>query len=563
MTFDIFAWTYFFFTIFLSILLLIVASKRAYQQYKQKKILEGSNYEICSYDIVRSFLKSNNCSIIREHKMDDKEHYSVEFKFCSGHFNAILSKTSQQTVITLPGIYALEANADYITVLSAAVDRFSYSQTFVRAYTTFDEERNKCCVDLSYEAIDLTVGTLDGIMNLMMRSQFEFKKFVDEQIKNIDKTEENYQHKRELYLLYEAECQEYENHDLWKFNPEKRFTVGGIICNLFGAENIIKLESLTIYHSDKVNTINKATDIYDYDLIKAMYEDDTNDEHISPLTVKIKTDRSYYIIDLEPVSNTQFALHIRLTLICVPDEQNNDTDMVLPFGTSAGTTYLAVYDKTTEEKKQSEFHYMYIDAQDKINDGKENELTEEQKIIAHAQDPSYHLYFGAKMFYNARYADAIWYLEPIFNMAKATLTSWDDDDQSQFLELAYLLGFSYFQIRNYEMAIYYLYFTQISTDIRYATIFIDALVEAHDVRVFREIDNLLDNYNNKKQINDATAQFCEFLLRSRSRACITFNDLDTAENICNQLLDSQYSQEYAKKELERIKQLRTEQAENQ
>ncbi len=546
------------------------------KQKRQEKALKATGALVSSETVVLKFLADNSCVIISQKNSSEGEQTIIYFIYCGGLFNVVCSKVSQDAIIYLPIVYSLEPKEEYINLLTTVTAKFSATRKYIKAYPVFRENTNTYDVEFSYETIDLSFPTLGKILNLMMRFEFDFKDMIKKEIDNQEDPQERFKREREFYLLMEAECQESEEPNIWKFSPEKRFTVGRIICNLFGAENLVQLMSLTIYgmHSSAqddstpsndthgITIIDKPSDVYDFDLVNALYANKSADGSLQPLTVKIRSDRNYYILDLEPISDTQFALYLRLTLLCVHDEGSEEQDIALPFGTSAGTSYITVFDKTSENNRQSEFHYMLIDAQDKINDGREDELSEEQKFIVKIHDPSYHLYFGVKLFYNARYADAIWYLEPIFCMVKMSLPEWNEDEQAQFLEIAYFLGFSYYQIKNYEMAIYYLYFTQIATSIRYSTMFVNALTEGRDVRVFREIDSLLDTYNNNKQISNDNIMFCEFLLRRRARACVYFNDLDTAESLCNQLLDSQNSQQFAQDELEHIKKLREAQPKN-
>ena len=78
--------------------------------------------------------------------------------------------------------------------------------------------------------------------------------------------------------------------------------------------------------------------------------------------------------------------------------------------------YLA-YDKGDNEQRLKELAYMRQDAIDKIFAGKQEELTEDQQMLAlwQTDDFAQRVYWGKKCFRQERYYEVIAYLAPVWN----------------------------------------------------------------------------------------------------------------------------------------------------
>lgn len=531
---------------------IIVFSRKSRKESVKQKEKKVSDSFRNAAEVLKAFLTDNGCKVQDENEDKENGYVYLNFKYNGGNFTATASTKTQEIMIFYPGI--LSTKTELCSYASVLADKYTGNVKFIKAYTQFREKDNEVVIDLSYETIGATVETLAYAVSSMQDIANDMRQDWDKQAKN-SLRELTLDSRREVYLLHAAEFISQERDMQNDVSPDAKFELGALISRLYGVEEITHLLSLEIYSNQGVRKVSDPKEIYTLDIIDLVY----SREHNVPLEtvcLKLDSDQYEYVINIENTSETQFTAFMRMSVMRNSKETNEDMTVTNFESTSHSVSFIIAYDKTTDLNHRNEYQYMLLDAQDKIKDGRESELSREQKILLNTTQPSNQLYRGSKLFFSERYYEAVWYLETEIDKYALKLTDWDEKAQSYFVELAYMTGFCYYQLHNFKMAVYYLYFTQADFQLRYGIMLVNALVEANDVRVFREIDSMLDSLNavaEKEELSSDKQIFAEFLMRRRAIACINFADLDSAEKTLTKLLEYPTSKDFAQEQLALIK----------
>ena len=221
---------------------------------------------------------------------------------------------------------------------------------------------------------------------------------------------------------------------------------------------------------------------------------------------------------------------------------------------------LAAYDRVTDEQRQQEFDYMWQDARIKIRDGEP--LSEQQQLIYDVAraNIAYNLYWGKSLMLNKRYYEALLHLENAYRDIQPEFFNLSDEVKATFMDVCYSIGFCYNELQQYDKAFYYLHFFAGDHNVRTTTEWVNCLANAHDIRVFKVIDECLgtigEEYKNADEIPEQLHAFVNFLRRRRAYALIDFNDLDEAEKAFKDMLEDPDNSDYAMGELAYIARLR-------
>ena len=131
-----------------------------------------------------------------------------------------------------------------------------------------------------------------------------------------------------------------------------------------------------------------------------------------------------------------------------------------------------------------------------------------------------------------------------------------------FLEVCYMLGYCYNELRQYDRAYYYLSFVTGLNRALYAEEYVNCLINLGDHRSLMAIDNILEDLHSsisedeEGEIDQSLRPFLHFLYRRKAYVLIELRRLDDAEEILRQMIDDPESGDFALDELAYIQQLR-------
>jgi len=223
------------------------------------------------------------------------------------------------------------------------------------------------------------------------------------------------------------------------------------------------------------------------------------------------------------------------------------------------------FDFKTKEETETEFFSIFNSAKEKLNDGKVEEMDylerELIEVLFHPQIAK-EFYFGKNVMSENRFWDAIEY----FNNAFTALQQkwWEDqltDEEFQTLiECSFLIGYCYYELGLFDKSYKYLEFSARNSKdgYKYQSEYINCLIALKDIRSLMIIDHNLEVLTKKSEEERAEYDydFFMFLLRRKAYCMIELKQYDAAEDTLQHILKNDPENEFAKQEIEYIKQLK-------
>lgn len=183
---------------------------------------------------------------------------------------------------------------------------------------------------------------------------------------------------------------------------------------------------------------------------------------------------------------------LTVTPAAVPAEPTGMTD-----STSRGLMFSFVITPADKsgERDSAEAKFMLADAYDKIKDGRESELTPEQRLLAAIAVPDVDrlAYFGTKAFYDGEFHRALRFLKPASKFLLANAFNLDEKQREAMFEILFMTGLSFSMVGNYEQAFFYLDPLVRRNNIEWIKGCITALMGSHDFRAKSIIEGVIDS----------------------------------------------------------------------
>ena len=223
------------------------------------------------------------------------------------------------------------------------------------------------------------------------------------------------------------------------------------------------------------------------------------------------------------------------------------------------------FDFKTKEETETEFFSIFNSAKDKLNNGKVEEMDylerELIEVLFHPQIAK-EFYFGKKVMSENRFWDAIEYFNNSFTALQQKW--WEDqltDEEFQTLiECSFLIGYCYYEIGLFDKSYKYLEFSakNSKTGYKYQSEYINCLIALKDIRSLMIIDHNIEALTKKKEDErtEYDYEFQLFLIRRRCYCLIELKLYDQAEEGLKYILSIDPENEFAKQEIEYIKQLK-------
>lgn len=223
------------------------------------------------------------------------------------------------------------------------------------------------------------------------------------------------------------------------------------------------------------------------------------------------------------------------------------------------------FDLKKKEETENEFYSVFNSAKEKLKTDKveqmnylERELIE---VLFHPQIAK-EFYFGKKVMSENRFWDAIEYFNNAFKPLQRKW--WEDqltDEEFQTLiECSFLIGYCYYEIGLFDKSYKYLEFSAKNSQsgYKYQSEYINCLIALKDIRSLMIIDHNLESLTKKTEPErtEYDYEFFMFLLRRKAFCMIELKKYEAAEDILKHILNNDPENEFAKQEIEYIKQLK-------
>ena len=521
--------------------------------------------------IVSKALKALNCT---GEWRKEGEAAIVRYTFQSGHFGIRIIGNCPQVELSYP--FFAEAEMKDINIVRHVCNHFNLNSTGPRFSYTINEETNIIDMHILTPLLlddDRAKDILSSAMvdmflwqNSFIRSLTDVKK----EAKSSATSDLEWSEKevaRDFFLLREQELRHQKKGAEWRQNDKEAATLKQWMDKVFGLVDVVFSE-LTVV-TDTVTVINDRESIASYNLSNTLIVDGAFVRQKAMLDL-------VFFLPAHPTTRRRMTFSIQQADGCgdVLYYQVVATLLPLPSGTGRplhskevqvqSHSVLLAYDLRSTKQLQDEFVYMWKEAKSKVANGEENQLTEEQRLIANVEsvDAARFVYRSRTLYRQKRYYEAISCLENAYRLLNSNIDKKSLEERNLFLEVCYMLGFCYNELQQYDRAYYYLTFVTGVNRTLYAEEYVNCMIYLGDYRSLMTIDGILEDLHNsivedeEGEVEQSVHPFLQFLYRRKAYVLVELHRFDEAEEMLRQMIDDPESGDFALDELAYIQQLR-------
>ena len=521
--------------------------------------------------IVSKALKALNC--VGEWQ-EEKDAAIIRFNFQSGHFGIrIINKRPQ---VELSYLFFAEAEMSDVNIVRHVCNHFNLNSDGPRFSYTLNEETN--IIDLHIMTpLLLDEDRAEEIVSTAMVDIFawqnSFVRYLTE-VKNDAKNSSTpdlewaaKEVERDFFLLREQELRHQKKGADWRQNDKEAATLRQWMDKVFGFVDVVFSELIVL--TDELMTISDREAIATYNLSDSLIANGAFVRQKAMLDL-------VFFLPAHPTTRRRMTFSIQQADGCDDILYYQVVATLLPLPSGIGRplnsrevqvqsqAVLLAYDLRSTKQLQDEFVYMWKEAKSKMANGEENQLTEEQQMLAKVEhvDAARFVYRSRTLYRQKRYYEAIACLENAYRLMNPNYQRLSKAEKSVFSEVCYMLGFCYNELRQYDRAYYYLSLIIGLNHALYAQGYVNCLINLGDHRALMAIDSILEDLRSSlsededDEIEHPLRPFLQFLYRRKSYVLIELRRLDEAEEILRQMMDDPESADFALDELAYIQQLR-------
>lgn len=537
------------------------------------------------------------CKVTWEKIKDD---IVARFEFQSGNFAVRLTKESQFGSILY--LFVFDATSDALDTVRRVCNQCNANSEIQRMTYNIDENDGSIHVHIM-AGMRMSDPYMHTTIADIMRGMFawqatfvnRFNELSNGDTSDHEKINANYTHN--LYLIREQEIMHQDTVHTWRTSEHKPLTLKTLLSitmsidnflplRLYGsAETIQKINENGKRQVVKTNDIKvEIDDIAGWNPADAIISDGKLTAQKALLTLnfidKTKNEREITIhVSAEERTDETIYYRITTTLLPLPVSatlpQSNDETM------PCTRSILLAYDTKPMKQLLSKHHYIWKEAIAKSAEGKDNQLTDEERTLLNCvdMDSAFNYSHGKHLFETKRYTEAITYLESAYNNMSRDYNDMSNDERATLNDTIYMLGYAYNELKNYRMAYYYLEMLVPLHHIDYTEEYINCLVNSHDMRALAVIDGLLqmtdftmgltqlgnnlgdddedsDEEYDTRQMDDNLRDFLHFLKRRKAYVLIDIQHYDEATKLLQKMLKEPENVDFATQELTYLKKLR-------
>ena len=521
--------------------------------------------------IVSKALKALNCT---EEWRKEGDAALVRYTFQSGHFGIRIIGNCPQ--VELSYLFFAEAEMKDINIVRHVCNHFNLNSTGPRFSYSINEETNIIDMHILTPLLlddDRAKDILSSAMvdmflwqNSFIRSLTDVKKDAKSSAtSDLEWSEKEVA--RDFFLLREQELRHQKKGAEWRQNDKEAATLKQWMDKVFGLVDVVFSE-LTVV-TDTVTVINDRESIASYNL------SDTLIANGAFVRQKAMLDLVFFL-PAHPTTRRRMTFSIQQADGCEDVLYYQVVATLLPLPSGIGRplhskevqvqshSVLLAYDLRSTKQLQDEFVYMWKEAKSKVANGEENQLTEEQRLIANVEsvDAARFVYRSRTLYRQKRYYEAISCLENAYRLLNSNIDKKSLEERNLFLEVCYMLGFCYNELQQYDRAYYYLTFVTGVNRTLYAEEYVNCMIYLGDYRSLMTIDGILEDLHNsivedeEGEVEQSVHPFLQFLYRRKAYVLVELHRFDEAEEMLRQMIDDPESGDFALDELAYIQQLR-------
>ena len=521
--------------------------------------------------IVSKALKSLNCTGEWRKEGDAA---LVRYTFQSGHFGIRIIGNCPQ--VELSYLFFAEAEMKDINIVRHVCNHFNLNSTGPRFSYSINEETNIIDMHILTPLLlddDRAKDILSSAMvdmflwqNSFIRSLTDVKK----EAKSSATSDLEWSEKevaRDFFLLREQELRHQKKGAEWRQNDKEAATLKQWMDKVFGLVDVVFSE-LTVV-TDTVTVINDRESIASYNLSDTLIVDGAFVRQKAMLDLVFflpahPTTRRRMTFSIQQADGCEDVLYYQVVATLLPLPSGIGRPLHSKEVQVQSHSVLLAYDLRSTKQLQDEFVYMWKEAKSKVANGEENQLTEEQRLIANVEsvDAARFVYRSRTLYRQKRYYEAISCLENAYRLLNSNIDKKSLEERNLFLEVCYMLGFCYNELQQYDRAYYYLTFVTGINRTLYAEEYVNCMIYLGDYRSLMTIDGILEDLHNsivedeEGEVEQSVHSFLQFLYRRKAYVLVELHRFDEAEEMLRQMIDDPESGDFALDELAYIQQLR-------
>ena len=521
--------------------------------------------------IVSKALKALNCTGEWRKEGDAA---IVRYTFQSGHFGIRIIGNCPQ--VELSYLFFAEAEMKDINIVRHVCNHFNLNSTGPRFSYSINEETNIIDMHILTPLLlddDRAKDILSSAMvdmflwqNSFIRSLTDVKK----EAKSSATSDLEWSEKevaRDFFLLREQELRHQKKGAEWRQNDKEAATLKQWMDKVFGLVDVVFSE-LTVV-TDTVTVINDRESIASYNLSDTLIVDGAFVRQKAMLDLVFflpahPTTRRRMTFSIQQADGCEDVLYYQVVATLLPLPSGIGRPLHSKEVQVQSHSVLLAYDLRSTKQLQDEFVYMWKEAKSKVANGEENQLTEEQRLIANVEsvDAARFVYRSRTLYRQKRCYEAISCLENAYRLLNSNIDKKSLEERNLFLEVCYMLGFCYNELQQYDRAYYYLTFVTGINRTLYAEEYVNCMIYLGDYRSLMTIDGILEDLHNsivedeEGEVEQSVHPFLQFLYRRKAYVLVELHRLDEAEEMLRQMIDDTESGDFALDELAYIQQLR-------
>lgn len=517
--------------------------------------------------VLVSILKELGCSYEETSEEEGKKVFT--FNYQGTTFQVIT--ISDSPFVEIIYSFFFETQMEHLPTVRILCNRLNNKLILSKCLYTVEEELNEVNVHCSTGYLlmdemprkkDLFSSLLDS--NFSIRDSFssEFEQ-IKREVEGEDLEATTAEQVRKVFLLREQEISHQPDDWQWHLHETRKLSLGELLTTLYDQDKTVLQKVVVV--TDSLHEISSSDEALALDLSSLLISKSSQGDYVlshKQATVIVYYGESHAItLDLRDEGETDYSFYFRITACKPALSIDRETTLNGDRNDADTCSLLIAFDKQSAEEKRAEFNYMWQDAKDKIEDGKESELTDEQRLICDCtfSNVGYNMYWGKKYSLNKRYYEALLHWENAFYSLQKRYRQLNEQQKEEFYEVCYWTGFCYTELKRYKQAYYYLDFLFTLNRVHYAEEYINCLSNGKDFRALLVIDSLLENFEEQaesKETEPWMLNFIHFLLRRKGYVLIDLDELDEAEKLFTAMLKDPKDKDFALKELAYIQRLR-------
>ena len=514
---------------------------------------KSKNPHLCSgMEIIEAFCKDKQCELTSyEEENDTTKVRYYRFKYQGGSFVCEAGVDDGEVLLRLYFIHSVPYSAENLknvmTVCKILNDKYKYG----KLEYSYNKEDNEIDLHIYVDSISPSADQIDYYIGLCFAMAAEARDMLSKP--HLPSEEDFIRHQRERQMILEGEIAHQQPFPANARNIPRVGDLRHLMTIFFRQEEEVEdMLSMTVVRDTEAEQLVQRDKIAHFNVYSTMIDGEGAEAQMrtTPAVISLETTFRHYTFTLHPVLDSKDTIYIRLTALMVPYD-NLQHDMPEGAFVPQSVSVLMTYDRDAEKTME---HYRLRD-----------EIQKKPNNIKALYE------YGHQLVLEKRFTEAVIALTPLFRTMRHDFFNASEERRELFFDLCYDIGYCYTDLRQYEMAFYYLSLAHSQNRIDYSIEYFNCLGNSEDIRIFRELaaerrlverlvgeidDSDESSTEENVQRREQLVNYRAFLRRRYGYALINNNMLDAAEEVFKSLLDHAPSHDYAQHELDYIAQLK-------